>query len=525
MNEDTNNSPSWGRQIHYDSRIDGNTSHDTKPVNIVSPIGEVISLSPSPVPLAIADNNGKLIWMVTYNDGGVLSQLDARGESIDSKLIDRRRIASFSLIEFATMKVVFKMDFKEGQKFFYRRRSALRPGVNIVEVIHLVGFRMDIYGEEIRHCAFVHESDYKIEFGDFTDSSKKGYASRENWKYAPEWRGYDNIPIGNVIKVKPNFVGEVGFLAACYMEIGGVEVWHQTLIPRLENVAGFVSINTYESKGDFSLLGCETGIGLEAARDLAKAVKVLVVWNVGVDLNAVLPKENRPKIISVTHHDGLEKDYTHDYERRKLIEQASVTDKAVILCDSAKLLIPNGIPYVKIANAPDPLRAKPKNKIVPPLADKKVALVCSRFAVEKRLNFLADVFEKHLMDDWQLLLVGANKGIGHANVKARNNVFIYEGTSTPGDYYAIADVVLSASRHEGYGLATAEAIIAGIPVVSTPTGFLETKPHLATIMPHDATEEEWAEAIRNVKPKPNDDMDKVEDFVNGWKSLLKEMIG
>lgn len=43
---------------------------------------------------------------------------------------------------------------------------------------------------------------------------------------------------------------------------------------------------------------------------------------------------------------------------------------------------------------------------------------------------------------------------------------------------------------------TAEALLAGVPVMSKPVGLLESAPHLARIVSRDAGAAEWAAAIK-----------------------------
>jgi glycosyltransferase involved in cell wall biosynthesis len=64
----------------------------------------------------------------------------------------------------------------------------------------------------------------------------------------------------------------------------------------------------------------------------------------------------------------------------------------------------------------------------------------------------------------------------------------------PGDLLTHASCFLSTSKFDGFGLSVAEAIAAGVPVVSSPAG-IATEPGLATLVAHDAPPSEWAAAI------------------------------
>ena len=64
----------------------------------------------------------------------------------------------------------------------------------------------------------------------------------------------------------------------------------------------------------------------------------------------------------------------------------------------------------------------------------------------------------------------------------------------PGDWLSIASCFLSTSTTDGFGLSVAEAIAAGISVVSSPVG-IASRPGLAIRVPIDASPREWAAAI------------------------------
>ena len=304
--------------------------------------------------------------------------------------------------------------------------------------------------------------------------------------------------------------GEVGFVVPCFMPIGGTEAWHLSLLPRLRSVAGLVVLNPSMAGGPLDRLGCETGTGIDAARKLARACKVLVVWNIGDALGQLATRGL--KVISVSHTDS-----TSDWTRNLIQAQAPWTDHVVTICEDSRRIVPDGIPHTLIRNAPDPRRVEMVNAIEKP--NRKLAVIVSRFSREKRLDMLGKVFEDHL-PDWELWLIGE----GNDRPKERYNVRVLPPTQTPGDYYAIADVVLSASEYEGYGLASAEALLAGVPVVSTPVGLFADKPQLATIVDHTAEAWEWAEAIRRAERKPIDDLDRIEDWVDEWQGLIDSLL-
>jgi hypothetical protein len=200
--------------------------------------------------------------------------------------------------------------------------------------------------------------------------------------------------------------GKYGFVVPCFMEIGGTESWHLSLLPRLRDVSGLVVLNPSMASGPLDRLGCEVGVGIDAARKLAKASRAIVVWNIGDALGQIASRGCR--VVSVSHTDSHS-----DWTSNLLQAQAPWTDHVVTICKDSRRLVPEGIPHSPIPNAPDPLRVAVANKI--------------------------------------------------------------------------------------------------------------EKPQLGTIVQHDAEPWEWAEAIRAAERKPIDDLDRVDDWVSQWQSLLDSL--
>jgi glycosyltransferase involved in cell wall biosynthesis len=70
------------------------------------------------------------------------------------------------------------------------------------------------------------------------------------------------------------------------------------------------------------------------------------------------------------------------------------------------------------------------------------------------------------------------------------------------DLIAAADLLVSPSDCEGFGLTMAEAMWCGCPVLATPVGFLEDRPDLAGLVPRTAGPAAWAAAIRKTLAAP-----------------------
>jgi glycosyltransferase involved in cell wall biosynthesis len=142
-------------------------------------------------------------------------------------------------------------------------------------------------------------------------------------------------------------------------------------------------------------------------------------------------------------------------------------------------------PVHYIPNAVDPARIVARNAI--DLPAKKLCVWLHRFAKDKRPELAIEI-SKHLPPDWHMVLAG-----GGMALEGSERVTILPPVH-PGDLLTRASCFLSTSRFDGFGLSVAEAICAGVPVVSSPAG-IATEPRLATIVDHDAEPREWAAAI------------------------------
>ncbi len=331
--------------------------------------------------------------------------------------------------------------------------------------------------------------------------------------------------------------GRVGFLAVSYMTIGGTEVWHQTLVPRLEDVVGFVALEPTLASGPFEKLGCTAAVGLQAARQLAACVDVLVVWGVGSKLGEVLTR-SRPRVISVSHCDNRSQ-----WTVEMMQAQSAWTDHCVYLCPTGRDTCPPDHPTTLLPNAPSPervkttkLRAAMRRELgIAP--DERLLLSVSRLSPEKRVNRLIEAV-RYLPGSYRLIVAGSSAGwsVGHGDelrAKACDRVQFVGNVESPGNLLAAADAFLSASEYEGYGLSMAEAMLSGVPVIATPAGLLETSPELARLVPMHGTATDWAAAIqadfanRAAQHRRSRiaqrSIDRVDKFAESWSQLIDEV--
>ena len=113
--------------------------------------------------------------------------------------------------------------------------------------------------------------------------------------------------------------------------------------------------------------------------------------------------------------------------------------------------------------------------LCPPAAGRPVALFYSRFHRKKRVRELIDLWLAAPRGDWLLLLAGLADEFRATEVQgwitaagAANRVAVFDGAGRPPPYAAASLLVLP-SHSEKFGLVIAEALAAGVPVLTTDT--------------------------------------------------------
>jgi glycosyltransferase involved in cell wall biosynthesis len=293
----------------------------------------------------------------------------------------------------------------------------------------------------------------------------------------------------------------IGIASVNYESLGGTETFHQTLVPRLAGVIGFASLN--DLRGDVDLLGVPSGQGMDAITSLGMQSDTVISWNINWETTT------RPKRIITVHHGSIE-----DLEGNRLCIQGDE-----IVCVNRDVAVHvrtlTDKPVHCIEPAVDPDRIKPRKKVE--TNGKKICLWAHRFCNDKRPQ-LAIAIAKHLPDDWHMVLIGHRK----ESLVLNDRVTVLPATH-PRDWLSVASCFLSTTRFEGFGLSVAEAITAGVPVVSTPTG-IASRPGLAITLPADAEPSEWAQAIASSDqhPLPSKDLFSLDQHLAAWSEVLSK---
>jgi hypothetical protein len=154
--------------------------------------GKPVVLAPQPTPMASNYLYEHLVtWRAEYEDGRITHQAGELGTQLSTDHLSREGLRRFILVDNKSGKDIIGHDFELGDMFFYRRRTAMRPGEDVVEVIHILGKTRSKEGPN--EIFFVFETDKRIEDGDFNDPQAPGI--KNPWRYPLSWHDADLTPI------------------------------------------------------------------------------------------------------------------------------------------------------------------------------------------------------------------------------------------------------------------------------------------------------------------------------------------
>lgn len=132
---------------------------------------------------AAAINAGSTaLWSATYQDGSRFTQFQG-GQEHSTQELDYSKLLSLAIFHKSGRKLV-EVSFEKGQYPIYRRRTFLKTGLGVTEVVHIVGWRTK--EPEAHKVWFVTESSLAVEEGQF-----EGDGPRCPIQYLP----HDEIPV------------------------------------------------------------------------------------------------------------------------------------------------------------------------------------------------------------------------------------------------------------------------------------------------------------------------------------------
>lgn len=192
----------------------------------------------------------------------------------------------------------------------------------------------------------------------------------------------------------------------------------------------------------------------------------------------------RLRLIALVHHPlaletGLpeaQRAQLRTSERRALAQARAVV--ATSRSTAATLAAEYGVPREAISVARP--GTEPVTRMAEPSQD-GVARILSVGAVVPRKGYdvLVAALSRIADLDWSCAIVGSldRSPATEAGLRAQvaelglnGRVFLLGEVEDPADYYEQADLFVSASHHEGYGMAIAEALRHGLPVIATRAG-------------------------------------------------------
>jgi glycosyltransferase involved in cell wall biosynthesis len=346
---------------------------------------------------------------------------------------------------------------------------------------------------------------------DYTTQNEPDFAKRESYhEYLWTFHNRVNERVGHPqftwaeyqlkwLKWKQVKGQRIGIAAVNYEAMGGTETFHQLLVPQLAGAIGFAAQN--ELNGDVDNLGVPCGQGIEEIALLALQSDTVVSWN--IDWHS-LP---RPKRLITVHHGSL----LDAHSTRLCLQGDSIVCVNPEVANYLRSITDKPVHY--IPNAVDPDRIKPRQAVE--TNGKKICLWSHRFARDKQPQLAIEI-AKHLPPDWHMVLTGHRGELLQIN----DRVTVLP-PQHPGDWLSVADCFLSTSLFEGFGLSVAEAIVAGVPVVSTPVG-VASLPGMALTVPSDSDAETWAVAILASQSMalPSQDLFSVDEFIKQWESVI-----
>jgi len=138
------------------------------------------------------NHKNKLVWVAKYKDGIEFSQYNDSIEQ-SSENINRTKLLILKLLDHEG-KVIISQEYRSGQMPIYRRRTAIRIGEEIIDIIHILGWRMLVNDTFITHVAFIYESDFHIEMGEFRKNNES-LSRYEEWQYPINFKDIDTIVV------------------------------------------------------------------------------------------------------------------------------------------------------------------------------------------------------------------------------------------------------------------------------------------------------------------------------------------
>lgn len=264
-----------------------------------------------------------------------------------------------------------------------------------------------------------------------------------------------------------------------HLQHGGAEQWLVDLASAVDPDVMQISYHVALS-GDGINVGyvtqlAEANISVEVggARSIKSAVRdadVVFCW--GVSLDHYMATGPRPLTIQVVHGDGPCNRKFLEESRKSVDHFVAVSHRVQkrVCYDVPSTVIYNGIDIRRLARSQGSTTTRSQLGFAP---DDFVVAFCGRMATEKRVDCIIEAVAS-LPPHVKLLAIGTGYREGYLRYIAEQlmpgrSVFTLADGNL-GDLYSAADAFCLASSQEGCSLALLEAMLCGLPVISTPVG-------------------------------------------------------
>lgn len=333
----------------------------------------------------------------------------------------------------------------------------------------------------------------------------------------------------------------IGFITPSFASCGGVETWFLSLAPRLSDFDWLIAV-CIPSRADAAAVAVLSSIGQVrvgpgAAQAVAAQSDLLVAWG-----ECETPAFDGPRVL-VSH--GCDQ-----YTRRYLAERSHWATHWIGVSRAALEAFPkprsdrplpspqiiyNGVDGLRIA----PVIGRAAMRASWGLAESEIALVHFGRIADDKFPTAPAVAVRELGGPFRSVFVGADSDNREFQQRVRrlDPLAVFRPpTPLAGDVLAAADVVLCCAPSEGFGLTAVETLIAGRPLVATPTGVLpelvECFGPVCEAVPfrHDA--DQLAAAVRRAmaRERTNDVSDALRDWLNAdrmadvWGRLFRSTL-
>jgi glycosyltransferase involved in cell wall biosynthesis len=238
----------------------------------------------------------------------------------------------------------------------------------------------------------------------------------------------------------------------------------------------------------------------EDAVRLISECDIVLCW--GLDVGPFLPSTGRRPAVVMVSHSTLDMHYAVEMHARSspTVDQFVAVSRAALSSiprdrRAQTLVIPHSVDPKRVTASRTRDEALRSWGIDPQLT---VIGFLGRLAPEKRPWLFVDAIAE-LPDGHVGVMVGTGLIVEQVQARARrvapNRIFFPGPVTAVGDALGAIDRLVHLASYESFGLALAEAMAAGLPVVSTPVGLLAEHGQAARLVPLDADGREIAAII------------------------------